>query len=103
MNAPESRQAWSRLVSAARQARDDRDEAAPFGFSTRIAALAISARRAPVFAIDRLALRALGVACLLAVGSIALNYSELRSTAVPQVVEEQQPAAEDAMSMLLDV
>lgn len=103
MNAPESRQSWSRLVSAARQAHDARDEAAPFGFSTRVAALAMSAKRAPLFAIDRLALRALGIACLLAVGSVVINYTQLRAPAQAQVVDDQQPASEDAMSVLLDV
>jgi hypothetical protein len=75
--------AWQRLVSAARRAEDDgggRDTAAPPGFATRVAALALEPKRplAPFF--ERLSWRALGVACLLALLSLAANYSVLTTT-----------------------
>ena len=33
---------WEKLVALARRARDDRPETAPYGFSTRVAALAMA-------------------------------------------------------------
>ena len=38
---------WQRLVEAARKAPPAGDEAAPFGFSTRVAALALKRRPGP--------------------------------------------------------
>ncbi len=72
-------QAWQKLVAAARNVRDERDTVAPYGFATRVAALAMAAETEPtgVALIDRLAWRALGVAALLAVISVASNYSSL--------------------------
>ena len=37
---PNPRDPWARLVHAARQVPDDRDTSAPYGFATRVAALA---------------------------------------------------------------
>jgi hypothetical protein len=74
-------QAWQRLVSAARRAPEDgRDLAAPYGFATRVAALAMSAER-PSHAVfsRRLWLRAAGIACLFAVAAVAANYSVIAS------------------------
>jgi hypothetical protein len=90
----DSRQAWSRLTSAARTVRDDRDVTAPYGFSTRVAALAF-------------ALRALGVSCLLALGSVALNYQELTTglsgaTGV-QLEEFESAPVSDAVAVVLDL
>ena len=75
-------QAWQKLVAAARNVRDERDTAAPYGFATRVAALAMATGRPPTGAalIDRLAWRALGVAALLAVISVASNYSSLMAS-----------------------
>jgi hypothetical protein len=79
--------AWPRLASAARRAGSDRGEgevpSAPPGFATRVVALAFEARRplAPFF--ERLSWRALGVACLLALLSLAVNYSVLTATGSP--------------------
>jgi hypothetical protein len=72
-----SRPAWNRLTAAARTWRDDRDESAPLGFSTRVAALALGQESRIASLFDLFALRALGVACLLAIVSVAMNYSEL--------------------------
>lgn len=74
--------AWPRLVAAARQAKDERDTAAPYGFATRVAALAMAGDRLSAAALfDRLSWRALGVAGLLALASVAFNYSALASPA----------------------
>ncbi len=100
MNSNDPRTPWSRLVSAARLVRDDRDVAAPYGFSTRVAALAFSSERRITSVFDRFALRALGVACLLAIASVAINYSSLLHKPTPV---EEQAGADDPMSELLDV
>jgi hypothetical protein len=65
---------WSRLVAASRRApRDPRDENAPHGFATRVAAHAFSGRShfldASMF--SRYGLRALGVSLVLAVACVA--------------------------------
>ena len=79
MNPTDPRHPWSRLVAAARSAPDDRDPSAPFGFSTRVAALALSAPPRSSFSLvfERLSWRALGVACLLMLASVAANYSAI--------------------------
>jgi hypothetical protein len=71
------RHPWSRLTKAARTVRDARDTSAPYGFATRVAALALGQESRVASLLDLIALRALGVACLLAVLSIAVNYSEV--------------------------
>lgn len=77
MSLQQPRDPWSRLTAAARQARDDRDVSPPYGFSTRIAALAFAQEQRVVSLFDRFALRALGVASLLAIGSVAVNYQAI--------------------------
>lgn len=71
------RHPWSRLTKAARTVRDERPTTAPYGFATRVAALAMSQERRVASLVDLFAFRALGVACLLAVISAAMNYSEV--------------------------
>jgi hypothetical protein len=71
------RSPWVRLTAAARTMRDDRDTSAPFGFATRVVALAMNPERPVASLFDLFALRALAVACLLAIFSVALNYSEV--------------------------
>jgi len=74
MNTPDPR--WERLTAAARQVRDERDTAAPYGFATRVAARAFAAVEPPFSALlAKLSWRALGVAALLALASVAINYS----------------------------
>ncbi|MDE3084857.1 MAG: hypothetical protein KGJ37_06540 [Verrucomicrobiota bacterium] len=76
MNTPDPR--WQRLVAAARQARDERGMAAPCGFATRVAARALAAAEQPFSALlARFSWRALGIATLLALASVAANYSAL--------------------------
>ncbi|HZP60290.1 MAG TPA: hypothetical protein VFB27_08185 [Opitutaceae bacterium] len=78
MNTPDPR--WERLIAAARQVRDERDTAAPYGFATRVAARAFAAVEPPFSALlARLSWRALGVAALIALASIAVNYSAISS------------------------
>lgn len=71
---------WQRLLRASRQAPVDlRDEGAPYGFASRVVALAWAAD-VPVGAIfDRLSWRALGVAMLVMVASVAANFSPVLS------------------------
>lgn len=73
---------WNRLTAAARNMSDSRDGSAPYGFATRVAALAFSQEEKLVSLFDRFALRALGVACLLALGSFALNYQALSTSPI---------------------
>lgn len=86
---------WLRLVTAARHARDARDTQAPYGFSTRVSALAMSLPR-PTFATlcDRLSLRALGVAALLFIACAALNFPASPSTAAEDELIVQDPVVE---------
>ncbi len=69
---------FQRLLAAARRAPPSSDEAAPFGFSTRVAALAFEprGRQAPVFGLY--SLRAAAVAGLLAVAAVAANFTAIR-------------------------
>ncbi len=68
---------WQKLAAAARRAPPVGDESAPYGFSTRVAAMAFSAERRPASSFARLSLRAAAVACLLAVVAVAVNYSAI--------------------------
>ena len=108
MNLQPSRDPWQRLVASARDARDERDVNAPYGFSTRIAALAFAQERrtSPLF--ERLALRALGVASLLAIGSVALNYNAISvppPSATLMAVVDAEPATptDDTVAIVLDI
>ena len=88
---------WARLVAAARRAPDERDTTAPYGFSTRVAALA--AERAPVSLFARYSLRALGVACLLAIASVAANYSAIAGA----FSDEPAVAADDPVAEAVSI
>jgi len=71
-----SDQKWPRLTAAARSAQDTRDTAAPYGFATRVAALALAQERAASL-LERFSLRALGLAGLFALVCVAANFSTL--------------------------
>ncbi len=109
MSSPDSHQAWQRLAAAARTVRDDRDASAPYGFATRVAALALAQERRVVSVLDRMALRALGVASLLALFSVALNYQEMTSaftstgTALHLAEDTDTIAPDDAVAIVLDL
>ena len=70
-------QSWKKLVAAARKAPQAGDEAAPFGFSTRVAALAFEQGRPGSSAFSGLSLRAAAVALLLAAIAVGVNYSAI--------------------------
>ncbi len=92
---------WNRLATAARHVSDARATAAPSGFGTRVAALGL-ARRAPVSLLDLLAWRALGVACILALSAVALNYEEAaRRLGGLAGGEEPLPIGEDVVAVVL--
>lgn len=98
MNSRLPRDAWSRLTAAARTAPDDRDTAAPYGFATRVAALAFAQERRGGLLFERFAFRALGASALLALASVALNYQ-----ALAPVVAATPPAATVALADDFDV
>ncbi len=111
MNLQQPRDPWTRLATAARSARDERDSAAPYGFATRVAALAMAQERRVVSLFDRFALRAFGVSCLLALGSLALNYNSLTAPAPVAMgeyegsvsAEASEQPQDDAVSLVLDI
>ena len=100
MNPDDPKHPWSRLTAAARRAPDTRDTAAPYGFATRVAAQAMAIDRATGSLFERLSLRALGVACLLALASFAMNYSTITGT---HADEELLIGSEDTVAVLLDL
>lgn len=98
MNTPHP--AWSRLVAAARRApADTRDAVAPYGFATRVAALAFAqaAERPLATLFDRLSYRALGYAGLLAVAAVAANLVPILNA-----IEEEAAAVGDPVVEMLD-
>ncbi|MES2697855.1 MAG: hypothetical protein V4773_30620 [Verrucomicrobiota bacterium] len=111
MNLQQPRDPWTRLTAAARDVRDERDAAMPYGFATRIAAMALAQERRVVSLFERFALRALGVSCLLALGSLAINYSAITmpSPGAGSVVAhlggeefEAEASQDDAVALILD-
>ncbi|MBL9199978.1 MAG: hypothetical protein JNL39_05690 [Opitutaceae bacterium] len=104
-NPNDPRHPWARLTSAARMVRDERDASAPFGFATRVAALALAQEFRVASLFERFSLRAMGLAALLAVVSVALNYQELAApAAVAQAAEEIDLVhSDDAVSIVLDL
>lgn len=69
--------AWKKLAAAARLAPGAEDESAPYGFSTRVVAVAFAAGRAAPSVFARMSLRAAVVACLLAAVAVGVNYSAI--------------------------
>ena len=101
MNVNDPQHPWSRLTRAAQQIRDERDTSAPYGFATRVGALAFSSPRA-VSLVERFALRAVGIATLLALASVAVNFSALLPANAVAVTEEED-AGESPVALLLTV
>ncbi len=100
MNSADPRHPWARLAAGARQTTADaRDVAAPYGFATRVTALAFAAERPVVSLFERFSLRALGVASLLALVSVAANYSTFTSTGAE---DELSLSGDDPVAVLLD-
>ena len=101
MNPNDPHSPWARLADSARRASTDRqDETAPYGFSTRMAALAFAVERPVASLFERFSLRALGFASLLALASIAANYKVI---AGPAVEDELSLTGEDPVAVLLEV
>ena len=98
MTPPEHEQSWARRTAGARRAPRGPDAAAPFGFSTRVAALAFAAEGPMRSLLERFSLRAVGVASLLAVASVVVSYPVL--TAHP--ADDELIALEDPVAMLLE-
>ena len=92
MNPPD--QKWPRLAAAARSAPDTRDTAAPYGFATRIAALAMAHERRAASLLERFSLRALGLAALLALVCVAANISTVTSLFRDEAANPDDPVAE---------
>jgi hypothetical protein len=89
---------WQRLTAAARKAPDDRVTAAPYGFSTRVAALAMRqpAVSALSFALDRLSLRALVLSCVIMTIGIVSSYSIYAVGTT-----DEDPATQDLVSEII--
>jgi hypothetical protein len=88
---------WQKLITLARQAGDNRDTAAPFGFAVRVAARAAANPGAgPGASFERFALRGLVVAAAFGVGAIIFNYSSLLSD------QADEYAASDTVGDLVD-
>jgi hypothetical protein len=103
MNLTDPNHPWTRLTRAARSTTDGRDPAAPYGFTTRIVARAFEGRFGTTSLFERYALRAVGIAGLLAVLSIVANYSVLTSTAAAPVVAEDEELGDSPVALLLSV
>jgi hypothetical protein len=86
MNLNDPRHPWARLTAAARQVHDDRDTTTPYGFATRVAALGFAQQGKTVSLVDLFALRALGVAALVAVLGVAVNYHVFSPASAPTTV-----------------
>jgi hypothetical protein len=103
------RDPWSRLTAAARKVPDDRETSAPYGFATRIAALAFAQEQRMASLFDRFAFRAVGVASLLAVFSVALNYDVITTASVASTTVARMDEGEllipkdDAVAIVLDL
>jgi hypothetical protein len=102
MNSPHSKDPWTRLVAAARQAGDTSEHRAPFGFATRVAALAEVAPRPVNSLFERFALRAVGLAALLALGSMAFTLSHSRAVG-PNTDSPSEITGDDALTELVNV
>lgn len=101
MNSSSPQEPWSRLVVAARRAPELPPAAAPFGFSTRVAALAFAAERRAVSVFERLSLRAVGVAGLLALASLAFTVSAVQTPVT--TVEDLLLPNDDTVDIVLDL
>lgn len=102
MNPNDPRHPWSRLAAAARQAPDDRDATAPYGFATRIVALGLKPQLGMASLLERFSFRAICVAGLLALLGVAVNYQHLGGGAAVAFDEELLPT-DDAVAIVLDL
>jgi hypothetical protein len=68
---------WNRLVDAARLARDDRSDAAPHGFATRVVSLAYSIPQSIHATYEVVSFKAMIFACSIAAVVLVANTSSL--------------------------
>ena len=90
-------QSWQRLATSARAAADGRSEAAPYGFATRIVALA---QTVPVpgmrVLFERYAVRGLIAALTFSLAAVAFGYSAWTGE------RDDEVAATDTVGQILD-
>lgn len=98
MSSPET--PWDRLAAAARRAPGETDASAPYGFATRVVATAFTENRKRFSLFERFSWRALGVAGLLALVSLAANYPLIASSGSG---DEELPADETTAVELLGI
>ena len=104
MNLHDPKHPWNRLVAAARAVPDDRDPAAPYGFTTRVVALAFSREGKVASLFERFAMRAVGIACLLALVSVAVNYRTLAGGSAGVLADDSETVpTDDAVAVVLDL
>lgn len=91
---------WSRLVAAARQVPQHRDDAMPVGFSTRVVAQAFTKGRTSEFLLARLAMRMMGVSCLIALFAV-LTYFSVGPVSATSVETDTLFQLEDPASLFI--
>lgn len=96
---------WNRLVDAARTApaKDERDESAPVGFATRIAARAMTEPRRASSLFELFSWRALGVAGLLALVCVLADVSLFSTGGSGNAGYDDVMSGDDAVARLLDL
>jgi hypothetical protein len=92
-------QSLQRLLAAARRAPVSGDESAPFGFSTRVAALAFGQPQHAAPSFGRLSLRIAGIACLFAVVAVGVNYKAITSA----LDDESTTAGDDPVADVVNL
>ena len=91
---------WKKLVAAARRAPQAPEEPAPFGFSTRVAALAFE-QKPDGSLFGRMARRAAGISLLLAVAAVGVNYSAIKNAFSPEPAAA--PGNDDPVAEVVDL
>ncbi|HEY4302312.1 MAG TPA: hypothetical protein VGM73_15675 [Candidatus Didemnitutus sp.] len=89
---------WQKLATAARSLPLRMDVAAPFGFSTRMAGLAMSTPRSASWALfEKFAIRGLIAACACGAAAAAFGYSSWNSD------HENDTGADDGVTEVFDL
>ncbi|HET7536187.1 MAG TPA: hypothetical protein VFJ90_07020 [Candidatus Didemnitutus sp.] len=80
-------QAWRRLTAAARDASDDRNTESPYGFATRVAAMALGRPLVnPRALFEKFAMRGLIAAGVFSLAAVAFGYSSWLNEREEEVV-----------------
>lgn len=93
---------WQRLLAASHRAPSEPEASAPFGFATRVVALAFEKQRIRTSPLERLALRALGVSCLLAALGAVSSYTLLNQPTTNNTSVDAYFTGDDPASIVLD-